>query len=149
MSELKKKIDETLSVIRKYTTEEYPVGIILGTGLGGLVKEIEIKHEIDYADLPHFPLSTVESHRGKLIFGKVGGKNVVAMQGRLYDAADYISCKGYEIFRSSNSAGFECMRRDESRLQKRRYNDHERSYKYAWRQSVDWKERRGFRSAFS
>ena len=84
MSELKKKIEETLSVIRKYTTEEYPVGIILGTGLGGLVKEIEIKHEIDYADLPHFPLSTVESHRGKLIFGKVGGKNVVAMQGRFH-----------------------------------------------------------------
>jgi purine-nucleoside phosphorylase len=84
MSELKNKIEETLSVIRKHTTEEYPVGIILGTGLGGLVKEIEITHEIDYADLPYFPLSTVESHRGKLIFGKAGGKNVVAMQGRFH-----------------------------------------------------------------
>jgi len=84
MSELRNKIEETLSVIRKHTTEEYPMGIILGTGLGGLVKEIEISHEIDYADLPHFPLSTVESHKGKLIFGKVGGKNVVAMQGRFH-----------------------------------------------------------------
>jgi len=84
MSELRNKIEETLSVIRKHTTEEYPVGIILGTGLGGLVKEIEITHEIDYSDLPHFPLSTVESHKGKLIFGKVGGKNVVAMQGRFH-----------------------------------------------------------------
>jgi len=84
MSELKNKIDETLSVIRKHTKENYPVGIILGTGLGGLVKEIEITHEIDYADLPHFPLSTVESHKGKLIFGKAGGKNVVAMQGRFH-----------------------------------------------------------------
>jgi len=84
MSELRNKIEETLSVIRKHTTEEYPMGIILGTGLGGLVKEIEITHEIDYADLPHFPLSTVESHKGKLIFGKVGGKNVVAMQGRFH-----------------------------------------------------------------
>ncbi len=84
MSDLKNKIEETLSVIRKHTTEEYPIGIILGTGLGGLVKEIEITNEIDYSDLPYFPLSTVESHRGKLIFGKVGGKNVVAMQGRFH-----------------------------------------------------------------
>jgi purine-nucleoside phosphorylase len=84
MSELLKMIDETLKVIREKTQEEYPIGIILGTGLGGLVKEIEIEHEIDYADLPHFPLSTVESHHGKLIFGKIGNKNVVAMQGRFH-----------------------------------------------------------------
>jgi purine-nucleoside phosphorylase len=84
MSDLKNKIKETLSVIRKHTTEEYPIGIILGTGLGGLVKEIKVTHEIDYADLPYFPLSTVESHRGKLIFGKAGNKNVVAMQGRFH-----------------------------------------------------------------
>ncbi|MFA6597510.1 MAG: purine-nucleoside phosphorylase [Ignavibacteriaceae bacterium] len=84
MSKLTEKINETLEVIRKHTGETYPVGIILGTGLGGLVKEIEIKHEIDYAELPHFPLSTVESHKGKLIFGKINGKNVVAMQGRFH-----------------------------------------------------------------
>ena len=64
MSELIQKINETLEVIKKYTSENYPVGIILGTGLGGLVKEINIKHQIDYAELPHFPLSTVESHQG-------------------------------------------------------------------------------------
>jgi len=84
MSVLMKKINETLEVIRKHTSETYPVGIILGTGLGGLVKEIQITHEIDYADLPHFPLSTVESHKGKLIFGKINGANVVAMQGRFH-----------------------------------------------------------------
>jgi purine-nucleoside phosphorylase len=84
MSELLKKIDETLEVIRKKTPENYPVGIILGTGLGGLVKEIKVEHEIDYSELPHFPLSTVESHKGKLIFGKIGNKNVVAMQGRFH-----------------------------------------------------------------
>jgi purine-nucleoside phosphorylase len=84
MSELISNINETLDVIRKSTTEKYPVGIILGTGLGGLVKEIEIQHEIKYDALPHFPLSTVESHHGKLIFGKVNGKNVVAMQGRFH-----------------------------------------------------------------
>jgi len=84
MSELISKINETLEVIRKSSTEEYPFGIVLGTGLGGLVKEIDIKHEIDYGNLPHFPLSTVESHQGKLIFGKIGNKNVVAMQGRFH-----------------------------------------------------------------
>ncbi|HKI78247.1 MAG TPA: purine-nucleoside phosphorylase [Ignavibacteriaceae bacterium] len=84
MSELKTKINETLDVIRQKTKDEYPVGIILGTGLGGLVKDIRIEQEIDYSDLPHFPLSTVESHKGKLIFGKIGDKKVVAMQGRFH-----------------------------------------------------------------
>lgn len=84
MSELISRINETLDVIRKHTKDDFPVGIILGTGLGGLVKEIKIEHEIDYADLPHFPLSTVESHHGKLIFGTINGKKVVAMQGRFH-----------------------------------------------------------------
>ena len=84
MSELISKINETLEVIKKITTEEYPFGIILGTGLGGLAKDIDVQHEIEYEDLPHFPLSTVESHHGKLIFGKIGDKTVVAMQGRFH-----------------------------------------------------------------
>ncbi|MGK9367421.1 purine-nucleoside phosphorylase [Melioribacter sp. Ez-97] len=84
MSKLIENINETLSVIRKYTDKNYEIGIILGTGLGGLVKEIEVEHTIDYGELPHFPLSTVESHQGKLIFGKIGDKNVVAMQGRFH-----------------------------------------------------------------
>lgn len=84
MSELKNKINETLSVIYKYTRDKYPIGIILGTGLGGLVKEIKIEHKIDYSELPHFPLSTVESHHGKLIFGSINGKKVAAMQGRFH-----------------------------------------------------------------
>jgi len=84
MSTLKQKIEETLAIICNHTKEDYPIGIILGTGLGGLVNEISIKHKIDYADLPHFPLSTVESHHGKLIFGTIAGKNIVAMQGRFH-----------------------------------------------------------------
>ncbi len=84
MTSLSEMINETLAVIRKKTDKNYEVGIILGTGLGGLVKEISVEHEIDYADLPNFPLSTVESHHGKLILGKIGGKNVVAMQGRFH-----------------------------------------------------------------
>ena len=84
MSDLVNKINETVDVIKNFTKEEYPIGIILGTGLGGLVKEIDVKHKIDYEDLPHFPLSTVESHHGKLIFGTINSKNVVAMQGRFH-----------------------------------------------------------------
>lgn len=84
MSELLKKIDETIARIRTYTNKTYEVGIILGTGLGGLVNEIEIDHSIDYSELPHFPLSTVETHHGKLIFGQLAGKNVAVMQGRFH-----------------------------------------------------------------
>lgn len=84
MSELTQKINETLKVIREKVSGTYEVGIILGTGLGGLVKEIKIETEIEYGDLPHFPLSTVESHHGKLIFGSINGKKVVAMQGRFH-----------------------------------------------------------------
>lgn len=84
MSELLTKVDESLKVIRKKSKKKFPVGIILGTGLGGLVKEIDIETEIPYQDIPHFPLSTVESHTGKLILGKINGKNVVAMQGRFH-----------------------------------------------------------------
>ncbi len=84
MSELLARINETLEVIRSRTEKEFPVGIILGTGLGALANEINVDVEIDYQDLPHFPLSTVESHKGKLIFGTLGNKNVVAMQGRFH-----------------------------------------------------------------
>lgn len=84
MSDLITKINETIEVIRKKTKETYEIGIVLGTGLGGLVRDIEIEHTFDYSELPHFPLSTVESHKGKLILGKINGKNVIAMQGRFH-----------------------------------------------------------------
>lgn len=60
------------------------LGIILGTGLGRLVNEIDIQHEISYADIPNFPVSTTETHDGKLIFGQLGNKKVLAMQGRFH-----------------------------------------------------------------
>jgi purine-nucleoside phosphorylase len=78
------KINEAAAYIQANTTIQPEIGIILGTGLGGLVKEIEIVHEIPYEQIPHFPVSTVESHKGKLIFGKLGGKSVIAMQGRFH-----------------------------------------------------------------
>lgn len=75
---------ESAEYIKSRTNVQPTIGIILGTGLGGLVKEIEIIDEINYSDIPHFPLSTVQSHSGKLIFGNLGGKKVVAMQGRFH-----------------------------------------------------------------
>ena len=84
MSELKTKIDDAVTFLRKKTQAQSKIGIILGTGLGGLVKEIQIETIVDYGDIPHFPVSTVESHKGKLIFGKLGGKDIVAMQGRFH-----------------------------------------------------------------
>jgi purine-nucleoside phosphorylase len=84
MSELLNKIEEAVRYIRTRTALEPAIGIILGTGLGGLAREIVSEAVIDYGDIPHFPLSTVESHHGKLIFGTLGGKKVVAMQGRFH-----------------------------------------------------------------
>jgi len=78
------KIKESYEYIQSRTSVHPTVGIILGTGLGGLVKEIRIIDEIPYGDIPHFPVSTVQSHSGKLIFGELGGKQVVAMQGRFH-----------------------------------------------------------------
>lgn len=83
------QIKETTEFIQKKVKFKPEIGIILGTGLGGLVNEIDIKHSIEYKDIPHFPVSTVESHKGKLIFGVLGGKNVVAMQGRFHHYEGY------------------------------------------------------------
>ena len=84
MTELRRQIGEAVDAIRSKTDLRPRVGIILGTGLGGLVKEIKKECVIEYRAIPHFPLSTVESHAGKLIFGTLAGKNVVAMQGRFH-----------------------------------------------------------------
>lgn len=78
------KIKKTANFLIDLTNQKPEAGIILGTGLGGLVKEIEINHSISYEDIPNFPVSTVEGHSGRLIFGELGGKSVVAMQGRFH-----------------------------------------------------------------
>jgi purine-nucleoside phosphorylase len=78
------KIKESAAFIQSKTSVKPSIGIILGTGLGGLVKEINVIDTISYEDIPNFPVSTVESHSGKLIFGELGGKKVVAMQGRFH-----------------------------------------------------------------
>ena len=77
-------INETVSFLKEKTSFQPEVGIILGTGLGGMVKEIEKHHVIEYGKIPHFPVSTVEGHYGKLIFGTINGRKVIAMQGRFH-----------------------------------------------------------------
>ncbi len=79
-----KKIEETTTYIKANVDLLPEIGIILGTGLGGLVNEIEIKSVLSYEQIPNFPVSTVEGHSGKLIFGVLSGKNVIAMQGRFH-----------------------------------------------------------------
>ena len=78
------KIKETADYIRKEVGTLPKIGVILGTGLGDLVNHIEIVKEIDYHVIPNFPVSTVEGHSGKLIFGNLGGKYIMAMQGRFH-----------------------------------------------------------------
>lgn len=78
------KIKETAAFLRSKAIESPETGIVLGTGLGKLVDYISKEVEIDYADIPHFPVSTVESHKGKLIYGTLSGKKVLAMQGRFH-----------------------------------------------------------------
>ncbi|WP_342648419.1 purine-nucleoside phosphorylase [Mucilaginibacter sp. CSA2-8R] len=78
-------IQRTVAYIKKSIGDFEPeAGIILGTGLGGLVKEIEVEKQMLYANIPDFPVATLEFHSGKLIFGTLAGKKVVAMQGRLH-----------------------------------------------------------------
>ncbi len=84
MSDLRKKIEQTFTFLRMKTNASPVIGIILGTGLGALVEDIDIEISISYGEIPNFPISTVEFHEGKLIFGSLCGKSIVAMQGRFH-----------------------------------------------------------------
>lgn len=79
-----KIIEETVEFIKKELAFDPEIGIVLGTGLGGLTNEIKEEGSLSYSDIPNFPVSTVKGHEGKLIFGYLGDKKVVAMQGRFH-----------------------------------------------------------------
>src|SRR5450755_4357309 len=110
------KINDALAYIRRLYNIPPSVGIVLGSGLGSFTAEMNIEMEIPYSDIPHFPVSTVEGHIGKLIFGELGGKKVVAMAGRFHYYEGYTSQEvvfpirvlkflGIEILLISNAAG--------------------------------------------
>lgn len=80
----REKRDEALKFIQSHTDLRPNYMLILGTGLGQLADEMDVIDQISYAQIPHFPVSTVESHAGKLLFGRLGDKEVVAMQGRFH-----------------------------------------------------------------
>jgi len=116
MSSLINKLQETVAFIK----EKYPsvpvAGIVLGSGLGNFLHEIRVELSIPYQDIPHFPISTVEGHDGKMVFGELGGKKVVAMAGRFhyyegYSPADVVypvrvmKMLGIETLLLSNAAG--------------------------------------------
>lgn len=78
------KIQETAAWIKSHTPMRPLTAVVLGTGLGRLAAEIEVVTEFPYTEIPNFPVSTVEGHSGKLIFGRLGGKDVMALQGRFH-----------------------------------------------------------------
>ena len=78
------KIKEAVTFIQSVYNTKPIAGIVLGSGLGSFTSQMEIEKEIPYSEIPHFPVSTVEGHSGKLIFGKLSGKQVVAMAGRFH-----------------------------------------------------------------
>ena len=79
-----KNFFETTEFLRDKGVTDCDIGIILGTGLGNMANDIDVELEIDYEDIPHFPISTVESHHGKLIYGRYNGKKILAMKGRFH-----------------------------------------------------------------
>lgn len=81
---MESQLNETVFFLKSEGVETPEIGIVLGTGLGGLVSEINIIKEISYDKIPHFSVSTVESHQGKLIYGTIGSKKVLVMQGRFH-----------------------------------------------------------------
>ena len=111
-----KQLEETTAFIKNEYAGKPLVGIILGSGLGDFAKQIEVEKEISYSEIPHFPVSTVEGHQGKLVFGKLNGKSVVAMAGRFHYYEGYtpqqvvfpirvMKFLGIETLLISNAAG--------------------------------------------
>lgn len=78
------KVQETVSYIKSQTQFNPEYGVILGSGLGGFTDDIEIEYTLPYSDIPNFPVSTVQGHKGALVFGTIGDKKVMAMQGRFH-----------------------------------------------------------------
>jgi purine-nucleoside phosphorylase len=110
------KITEATAYIKGIVSAQPRVGIVLGSGLGSFTSELDIEKEIPYADIPHFPVSTVKGHNSKLIFGKLSGKQVVVMAGRFhfyegYSAQEVVfpirvmKMLGIEQLMLSNAAG--------------------------------------------
>jgi purine-nucleoside phosphorylase len=78
------QLTEATAFLQQYHTAGAKTAVVLGSGLGNFVQEIQVQHEVSYESIPHFPVSTVEGHHGKLIFGTIAGKPIIAMAGRFH-----------------------------------------------------------------
>jgi len=116
MDKLMERLNETVTYLKNQKTPVPRIGIVLGSGLGSFKDEIEISAAIDYNEIPHFPVSTVEGHQGKLLFGTLNGQQVVAMAGRFhfyegYNAGEVVfpirvmKLLGIEVLILTNAAG--------------------------------------------
>lgn len=116
MTILSEKLNATTAFLKNIVNFTPSIGIILGTGLNGMVKDVEITEAVNYADIPNFPIATVESHTGKLLFGHLAGKPIVLMQGRFHCYEGYsmqeltfpirvMKCLGVTKLIISNAAG--------------------------------------------
>ena len=104
------QILETAAFIRAKVGQFTPeVGIVLGTGLGDFADNIEVEYAIEYKDIPNFPVSTVEGHKGRLIFGRIDGRRVVAMQGRFHYYEGYTMQQVTFPVRVLKQLGIRCL----------------------------------------
>jgi purine-nucleoside phosphorylase len=110
------KLTEATRFLQPFNKAKARIGVVLGSGLSNFVQEIEVDQEIPYEDIPHFPISTVEGHHGKLIFGRIAGKPIIAMSGRFHFYEGYtpeevafpirvMKFLGIQILLLSNAAG--------------------------------------------
>ncbi|WEK19889.1 MAG: purine-nucleoside phosphorylase [Candidatus Pedobacter colombiensis] len=103
-------LHETVEYIKRKTNNfQAEIGIVLGTGLGGLVSEMEVEYNLMYSNIPNFPISTLEFHSGKLIFGTLRGKKVIAMQGRLHYYEGYSMQQITFPIRAMKALGIHCL----------------------------------------
>ena len=105
MSDIIQQLQETTAFLQQLYPHKPQVGIILGSGLGNFATEIKIEKEISYRDIPHFPVSTVEGHQGRLIFGEIAGKKIVAMAGRFHYYEGYSAAQVVYPIRVMKSLG--------------------------------------------
>lgn len=114
--DLLQQLNETAAFLKMQYPHKPSVAVVLGSGLGNFTDEMEVEKEVSYAEIPHFPLSTVEGHKGKLVFGRLGGKTMVTMSGRFhfyegYSAQEVVfpirvmKLLGVETILLSNAAG--------------------------------------------
>jgi purine-nucleoside phosphorylase len=109
MDNLLCKLKETTSFIKLLKISQPRIGIVLGSGLGKFASEMQIEKEIAYNDIPHFPVSTVQGHQGKLIFGNINGQQVVAMAGRFHYYEGYTAQEVIFPIRVMKMLGIEAL----------------------------------------